>query len=177
MLYSCGVEGAPFDLTRAQQQLESALDLNRAETGSQVRLGEIALLQADLRRARQHLDAARATNARSLAAHYLAGYVAWQSGDSAAALAALTAAVRTAGGGVEERSASSEGQTRRGHRPLLESGHAGLLASQWQHLARWGGTLSLATTGAEYERFHQALAATRARLPRDDAGGPGWADP
>ena len=69
VLYSCGLPGAPVDLQRARQEMERALSLNRAETGPQVRLGEIALLQGDPVAAARYLEAARQTNERSVAAH------------------------------------------------------------------------------------------------------------
>ena len=165
MLYSCGIEGAPLDLELARRELERALDLNRAETGPQVRLGEIALLAGDDERARRHLEAVRATNARSVGAHYLAGYLAWRSGDGSAARTSLEQALTAAGGGSPEHSASSEGQTRRGNRPLLESGHAGPLAAHWQDLDRLPVPLTVAAAAAEYERLHRAVQRTRERLP------------
>lgn len=103
MLYSCGLPGAPVDLSRARRQIGQALVLNRAETGPQVRLGEIALLQGDEAAASGYLEAERRTNERSVA-------------------------IAAAGGSQTDNSASAEGQTRRGNRPLLESGHVGPFA-------------------------------------------------
>ena len=157
VLYSCGLPGAPVDLPLARRELELALALNRAETGPQVRLGEIALLQGDWAAAADYLDGARQTNQRSVAAHYLSGYLHWRAGHLEPARSALGAAVTAAGGGVAEVSASAEGQTRRGFRPLLESGHDGPLAAHWQKLDDGFGPITVATTQSEYEGFHQTM--------------------
>jgi tetratricopeptide (TPR) repeat protein len=157
MLYSCGLPGAPVDLPRARHELEQALALNRAETGPQVRLGEVALLQGDLAAAAGYLNAARQTNQRAVAAHYLSGYLHWQAGHFDRASSALSDAITAIGGGTAEASASAEGQTRRGFRPLLESGHDGPLAVHWQRLAGGFGPVTAATTQSEYERLQQVI--------------------
>ena len=163
-LYSCGVPGAPFDLTRARQELERALALNRAITGPQERLGEIALLQGDLTAAASHLNAARQTNERSVTAHYLSGYLYWQAGRVEAATTVLGEAISAAGGGRADASASAEGQTRLGFRPLLEAGQEGPLAPLWKEQLAAIGQVTEAIAQAEYERFHQATDFLRRRL-------------
>jgi tetratricopeptide (TPR) repeat protein len=155
VLYSCGLPGAPVDLQRARQELERALALNRAETGPQVRLGEIALLQGDEDGAARYLNGARQTNERSVAAHYLSGYLHWRAGRVEAARAALRSAVAVVRGQHVDASASAEGQTRRGFQPLLEGGQDGPLASHWR--GRTPGT----AVHDEYERFNRALGSMR----------------
>jgi len=125
-----------------------------------VRLGEIVLLQGDLATAAGHLNAARQTNERSVTAHYLSGYLYWQAGRVEAAIAALHQAIGAAACGEADASASAEGQTRLGFRPLLEAGQDGPLAPLWKgRLA----TLEEATQ-AEYDRFHQATDSLRLGL-------------
>ena len=115
--------------------------------------------------AAQWLTAATQTNTRSVAAVYLRGYVAWSEGDSEEAQSRLMAARDLAGGGPEEVSASAEGQTRHGHRPLLESGRISALAVFWRRLAdprHPDDTFLSAET--EYADFHDSLLRVRATL-------------
>ncbi len=128
------------------------------------RMGELALLQEDPVAAARWLAAATQTNTRSVAAVYLHGYVAWSEGKSAEAQARLLAARHLAGGGPEEVSASAEGQTRRGHRPLLESGRISSLAVFWRRLADSIGPDAQLTADTEYADFDGALRHVRAKL-------------
>jgi tetratricopeptide (TPR) repeat protein len=163
-LYSCGLPGAPMNLPRARQELERALTLNRAVTGPQVRLGEIALLQGDTDAAEAHLTAARQTNERSVTAHYLLGYLYWQAGRIEAAGEALHQATVAGRGGHVDASASAEGQTKRGYRPLLETVQDGPLALHWQTHLEALTSVTAATTHVEYERFHRATSSLRERF-------------
>ena len=171
VLYSCGLPGAPVDLQRARQEMERALSLNRAETGPQVRLGEIALLQGDTAAAARYLEAARQTNERSVAAHYFSGYLHWAARRFEAAREALGAAVAAADDGAVDASASAEGQTRRGFRPLLERGHDGPLAPHWQGRMEDFGPVTSAAVHSEYERFHRALGSLRGEFSSPESRG------
>ncbi|MBI93108.1 MAG: hypothetical protein CME05_07830 [Gemmatimonadaceae bacterium] len=71
--------------------------------------------------------AAAQTNACSVAAVYLLGYLAWHRGDLDQAQTLFTQAALPGSGVVAEASESAEGQTKRGNRPLLE----GRQASSW----------------------------------------------
>lgn len=171
VLYSCGLPGAPVDLAQARWQLERALDLNRAETGPQVLLGEIALLQDSLVMAGRHFEATRNTNERSVAAHYFGGYLHWLAGRHAAAQKALEQALVAGGDQRHDPSASAEGQTRRGFRPLLESGIQSPLAPYWQATVQQLPAVDDSTTQAEYERFHRTLGSVQqAFLPSQSKG-------
>ncbi len=163
-LYSCGLPGAPIDLSRARQELQRALALNRAATGPQVRLGEIALLQGDSDAAAQYLEDARQTNERSVTAHYLGGYLHWRAGRTEAAREALYQATVAAGGGRTEASASAEGQTRRGFRPLLEAGSDGPLTTHWQGRLVDFGPVTDVTMQDEYESFHRVTKALQQKF-------------
>ncbi len=175
MLYSSGQQGAPIDLELARQQLEAAHRLNRAETGLLIRLGVVALLQADLQAAESWLAAASKTNAKSVAAVYLRGYLAWLGAERSAAQSFLDHARFLALGGEAEVSASAEGQTV-GGRPLLESERTGALSRFWRTLSTPDGAPrtedgSPATSveservaEAEYGLFHEALVQERRRL-------------
>ena len=176
MLYSIGHAGAPFDLIVAQQELEAAHLLNRAETGPLVRLGEVSLLQADTAAANRWLAAAAQTNARSLAAVYLRGYLAWDRGDFEQAQVLLTRAAHLGSGSVTETSASAEGQTKRGNRPLLEGRRTSELGRFWRRLQKDGSADSARTAGnllatTEYGHFDRALNSARERLARPPVDG------
>lgn len=168
-LYSCARPGAPLDLDRARHELQQALAMNRAETGPQLRLGEIALLTGDVESASRHLDAVRRTNARSVAAHFLGGYLLWRADQPAEAQSALEQAVAAATGQHGDRSASAEGQTKRGQRPLLEAGADSPLAPHWRRVYQLRGSVTSETTAQQYRIFHQALAQQRAALARSPA--------
>ena len=160
LLYSCGRQGAPYNLNKARKALHRALSLNRAETGPQVRLGEIALLQQDWETAGKHLDAARRTNERSISGHYLVGYLHWRAGRGAAAEAALQEAIFAAAGGRKEVSGSAEGQTKLGAVPL-QRGYVGLLEPLWRPALEDFGSVSAAGLQVEYADFEQAMDSLR----------------
>jgi tetratricopeptide (TPR) repeat protein len=120
-LYACPDAGAPWDLRRAEAEYARASALNREETGPLLRLGEVALLQGDLKGAAQHFTAVIATHPRSVEAHYLKGYVAWKRGDKAAAGAAYrdAEAFTRAALAAAPPAVPSEGDTKHGTTPLV----------------------------------------------------------
>jgi hypothetical protein len=93
--------------------------LNREETGTLLRLGEVAVLRGDLASAVKQFDAVIVTHPRSVEAHYLKGYVAWKRGQSATAAAELQHAVALANAPQPVQQAPSEGDTKQGTTPLL----------------------------------------------------------
>ncbi len=157
-LYSCGAPGAPFDLERAERAFEKTLAINKEESGPVLRLGEIALLKGDRSRALEYLRAGSRSNFKSVAAHYLVGYLEWLEGERPAALKALRQAVEFSRGIQPEVSASSEGDTRKG-KPLLAAGARprSLLAPFWSVLEGWEGEVSAARMEREYQRLEQML--------------------
>ena len=165
MLYSAALPDAPIDLAIAQRELEAAHSLNRAETGPLVGLGEIALLRGDLVAAARWLAAASTTNTRSVAAVYLRGYLAWTEGEIDAAKRLLATAWHLAGGGPEEVSASAEGQTKAGNRPLLESGNPSPLSAHWRRLGdETASSEPQVGAAVEYKDFNDTLERIRARI-------------
>jgi Flp pilus assembly protein TadD len=68
----------PMDLETAERHLRRAHEINGEETGPVVRLGEVALAAGRPEEARTWLEAALQTNAKSVEAALLAGYVAWE---------------------------------------------------------------------------------------------------
>lgn len=161
-LYYCGLPGAPFDLARARAELTRAFDLNREESGPLAKLGEVALLGGDLDEAARHFSLSQRANFRSVEAVYLEGYLKWRSGDAAAGKRNLARAVELslAARGSASPGASSEGDTKRGSRPLLEGGARYItpLSSRWESLARWSlEEVTEARAQVEYQALDDVL--------------------
>ena len=72
----------PMDLETAARHLRRAHEINGEETGPVVRLGEVTLATGRSEEARTWFEAALQTNARSVEAALLAGYVAWEAGEA-----------------------------------------------------------------------------------------------
>jgi Tfp pilus assembly protein PilF len=68
----------PMDLEAAEEHLRRAHEINGEETGPVVRLGEVTLVTDRPEEARTWFEAALQTNAKSVEAALLAGYVAWE---------------------------------------------------------------------------------------------------
>ena len=139
-VYSCGAPGAPFDLERAEGQFKRALEINKEESGPVLKLGEIALLKGDEERALEYLAAGSRSNFKSVAAHYLIGYLQWHWGEQQVALESLQRAVELSRGKAVSSSASNEGDTRGpGGQPLLAAGarRKSLLEPYWRSLEEW----------------------------------------
>jgi tetratricopeptide (TPR) repeat protein len=68
----------PMDLGTAERHLRRAHEINGEETGPVVRLGEVALAAGRPEEARIWLEAALQTNAKSVEAALLAGYIAFE---------------------------------------------------------------------------------------------------
>jgi tetratricopeptide (TPR) repeat protein len=71
----------PMDLAAAERHLRRAHEINKEETGAMVRLGEILMLRGRRAEALTWLEAASRTNAKSVEAAFLAGYLHWEAGD------------------------------------------------------------------------------------------------
>jgi tetratricopeptide (TPR) repeat protein len=116
-LHFCLQPGAPLDVARAEAEFRRAHEINGDETGPLLRLGEIALVRGSPARARYYLQAVIGTDAGSVAAHFLEGYLAWHAGDMQLAAAMFTRAVELARPrGPATR--SNEGDTKHGTAPL-----------------------------------------------------------
>ena len=72
----------PMDLGAAEQHLRRAHEINGEETGPVVRLGEVTLMTGRPDEARAWFEAALQTNAKSVEAALLAGYIAWEAGEA-----------------------------------------------------------------------------------------------
>ena len=72
----------PMDLEAAERHLRRAHEINGEETGPVVRLGEVTLASGRPDEARTWFEAALQTNAKSVEAALLAGYVTWEAGEA-----------------------------------------------------------------------------------------------
>jgi len=92
-LYSSGIPGVPFDLSRAEQEFLHALEINKEESGSLLRLGSIYVLMGNFPKAEPLLKTALQINFKSIEAAYLLGFLNWKSGDIEVSLEYLKRAV------------------------------------------------------------------------------------
>ncbi|NIR46445.1 MAG: tetratricopeptide repeat protein [Gemmatimonadetes bacterium] len=120
-LYSCPEPTGLFDLDRAAAQYRSALELNQEQTGPRLGLAELALARGDMAAASRYLDHVLGSDASSVEAHFLEGYIAWKRGDMGAARASFAEAVERAQPEKPAGGVAGEGDTRAGSRPLLAS--------------------------------------------------------
>jgi tetratricopeptide (TPR) repeat protein len=159
MLYSCGAPGTPFDLAQAERELHQALAINKEESGPVIKLGEVALLKGERKKALEYLSAGRNLNFKSVQANYLIGYLKWAAGDAAGALVDLKQAADFALAAKPPPEASGEGDTKK-KGPLLAKGvgSRGLLTSYWKSLDDWPqDAVNPARVEVEYRRFDQRL--------------------
>jgi tetratricopeptide (TPR) repeat protein len=115
-LYLCLDANAPFRLDSAEAHLHLAHEINGEETGPLLHLGEAALIRGNLATATRYFNEVLGSHAKSAEAHFYAGYIAWKSGDMAAARAAFRLAASApppATAGVP-----GEGDTRSGSSPM-----------------------------------------------------------
>ena len=113
-LYFCFDPVAPFDLSAARAAFRRALEINQEETGPLLRLGQVALLAGDTARARRHFDAVIGSNYRSVAAHFLKGYIAWKAGSRREASDLFAMAVRLTSPEKPTAGVPGEGDTEKG---------------------------------------------------------------
>lgn len=111
------------DLREAERHLRRAHALNAEETGPLVRLGEVRLLQGDRGEAAALLNAALASNPKSLEAAFLLGYLAWEESDVEVARRYCDAALRAGRGVAPIEGVAGEGDVKPG---AAGNGPAGL---------------------------------------------------
>jgi tetratricopeptide (TPR) repeat protein len=80
LIYGSLDPNAPRDLKIAEQILEKTLSVD-PDSGAQLALGEVALLQNNWEKAWQRLQSANADNPMSMAAPYLLGYLCYRKGN------------------------------------------------------------------------------------------------
>jgi tetratricopeptide (TPR) repeat protein len=160
-VYSCGAPGAPFDLDVAEREVQRALAINKEESGPILKMGEVALLKGDRKKALDYFTAAGRTNFKSVEAHYLTGYLKWLEGDRAAALTSLGKAVTLSQADKPIKGVAGEGDTKKkAAQPILSEGASrkSLFGPYWMALREWGGgTVSTARMEEEYRKLDTML--------------------
>lgn len=138
-VYSCGAEGAPFDLDIAEQEFQRALAINKEQTGPILKLGEVYLLSGQSKEAISYFTTALQSNSKSVEAHYLVGYLKWRAGEHDAALSSLQKAVEFSQVKRPAGMPLGEGATRTGTGPMLAEGASrrSFFASHWMALKTW----------------------------------------
>lgn len=126
-LYSRPDAGQLFDLRKAAREYELAQHANADESGSVLRLGEVALAAGDLNTASEYLNAAGRTNFKSVNAAFLLGYVAWSKGDTKQAISQFRAAAALTKAQKPPAGVLGEGDTKlAGHQAMTLPGQRGL---------------------------------------------------
>lgn len=77
MIHACPA-GSEFDLDAAEAALQRAFEINQEETGSLLRLGEVALMRGDDERAFELFALANRSNFRAVEGYYLRAYIRWE---------------------------------------------------------------------------------------------------
>lgn len=168
-LYSNPNAGALFDLRRAAAEYELARRNNADESGSVLRLGEVALAQGDRTRASDYLSAASRTNFKSVGAFFLRGYLAWQRGDRRQAQALYRHALDLTRVQKPPKGVLGEGDTQlKGHVAMVLPGQHGLFDQFVAQLWKSGG--SEAAMDGAYRRLQAFIASLPKKASRTAYG-------
>jgi len=164
-LYSHPKAGKLYDLRKAEQQYRAAWRANADESGSVLRLGEVAVAAGETAKAEEYLQAAGRTNFKSISAFFLQGYLAWQSGNRARAHALFRKAVALTKEQKPPKGVLGEGDTRLpGQRAMTLPGQRGLFdaftAELWQD--RDDGEARMTHLYGRVRAFIQSLPGSRA---------------
>jgi tetratricopeptide (TPR) repeat protein len=126
-LYANPNAGRLFNLKRAAHEYERAQRANADESGSVLRLGEVALASGEMARAKEYLQAAGRTNYKSVNAPFLLGYIAWEAGDRSSALALYRQAITQTKVQKPPAGVLGEGDTKLpGYRAMVLPGQRGM---------------------------------------------------
>lgn len=106
--------GDTFDLAAAEAALNRAFEINQEESGSILRLGELALVKGEDGRAFELLALANQSNFRAVEGYYLRAYVRWKEGRREETLTLLQEARRQSEKPVVVAEVPGEGDTRIG---------------------------------------------------------------
>jgi tetratricopeptide (TPR) repeat protein len=113
-----------FDIDAAEAEFQRTLEINKEETAPLLRVGQVALIQGRLSDAQRFFDAVIGSNYRSVEAHFLNGFIAWQKGDRQKASAFFGKAVQYSRPVETALGIPGEGDTRRGEDSLWISKHS-----------------------------------------------------
>lgn len=157
-VYSCGAEGAPFDLDIAEREFQRALAINQEETGPILKLGEVYLLRGETQQALTYFMMVLRSNPKSVEAHYMIGYFKWRSGQKSEALGSLQQAVTYGRAKIPAGALLGEGDTKTGPGPLLSQGaHRSFFSQHWTSLKTWDDEVSAGQMEEEYAGLDRRL--------------------
>lgn len=161
-LYANPNAGRLFDLKQAAREYERARRANADESGSVLRLGEVALASGEIARAQEYLQAAGRTNFKSVNAPFLLGYIAWETGDRSSALALYRQAITQTKVQKPPAGVLGEGDTKLpGYQAMVLPGQRGMfdafVAALWQDKD---------VNTAKMERHYRRVRAFLRSLPR-----------
>jgi tetratricopeptide (TPR) repeat protein len=148
-----------FNLSRAEEEFQRALQINQEETGPTLRLGHVALIRGDLPRAQSYFDAVIATHYKSVEAHFLKGYVAWKTGNTSTAETMFSEAVKFSQADKPVQGVLSEGDTKTGraHVAPPSSKRQTLFQDRFGDLADLNETSVSQQMRARYEKLEALL--------------------
>ena len=133
------------ELEAANQALERSLEINKEETGTNLVLGQIALMRGDAAVAQQNFEWNTGTNPRSTGGFYLQGYLAWKRGDEQESIGFLEKALGTRGEDWKPEGAVAEGDVaQRMHKEVSP------LSIYWE---QWDGTLDPDAAFTDLDRY------------------------
>jgi tetratricopeptide (TPR) repeat protein len=137
-LYSNPNATGLFDLRKAEQEYTRAWRANADESGSVLRLGEVAVAAGEMARAQEYLQAAGRTNFKSVSAHFLQGYLAWKAGQRERARTLFARSIELTKVSKPPAGVLGEGDTRLpGYQAMVLPGQRGLfdgfIAELWKN--------------------------------------------
>ena len=146
LLAATAVTQAEF--AAAESSIQRAQSLNPEETGTQLLLGEIALMRGDLSAAGRCFHNACQANPRAAGGLFLSAYVSWKQHDKTASTALLASAKKAFGPEWKPKGSVSEGDVRR-----RMDRDAGLLAPFWQS---WPGSVEPDSAFSKLDAYLQS---------------------
>ncbi len=165
-LYFCLEQEELFDVAAAEAEFRRALEINKEETGSLLRLGQIALARGNLTDALSYFDAVTGSNYTSVDAHFLKGYIAWKRRDQETASALLAQALQYAHPDEPIGEVPGEGDTKAGSSPMLSTArNCRTFETQVDDLPKLDDANLPREVNQRYRRLDAVLAQARSRIP------------
>ena len=166
-LYLCQEQEELFDLGTAEAMFLRAAEIYREETGPMLRLGEIALIRGEMRRAEDYFKAVTGSNYRSVEAHFFQAYLAWKGGDSTDAVEHFSMAVRSGERHEPIQGVMSEGDTKTGSGPMVApQRHCQGIRSPIDDLPTTGGPAASLVMRERFARLDALLRDVRSLVPQ-----------
>lgn len=106
-----------FDISKAEREFRRTLELNKEETAPTLYLGQISLINSNIESAGSYFLNVIGSNATSVEAHYLQGYITWKEGNPDKAYSHISQAIIYAKPELIKDEVIGEGDTRSGSAP------------------------------------------------------------